>query len=77
MGEKMIAIPRHSACALTGVLQSCLGIWKENADMGSPDQSLGIRLLSQAIGDIEDFVDNGQSEEGEEVTLFEKEKGHN
>ncbi len=66
MGEIMIAIPRHSACALAGVLQSCLLFWKESTDCEAPDQSRGINLLAQAVDAFNGFVGNGQSkEEGE------------
>ncbi len=69
MGEIMIAIPRHSTCALTGVLESCLYFWRQSADCGSPDQSRGINLLVQAVDAVKGFVDDGRSREGKEVAL--------
>ncbi len=69
MGEIKIAIPRHTACALSGILESCLYFWRQSADCGSPDQARGINLLGQAVDSVNGFIGNGQSGEGEEVAL--------
>ena len=64
MGEIKIAIPRHTACALSGILESCLYFWRESADSEAPDQLRGINLLMQAVDTVNGFVNDGQSKKG-------------